>query len=188
MMGTTANYQGTSNLGPFINTFDSQYSGATGESSTLSQLWDTTIRTNLLSYGSDISGKKDGIFQFNNVPNGLNENNLFSTTLMRMVSNKGPFEGNSAHPILIRSYDNNWSDELPKSEYGLKDEYDNTFGYLSDIQINIVATGLTYVVLIYGLNYFIIRKHKSVQEAALLGFFTYAVYELTNLSLFKKDE
>jgi uncharacterized membrane protein len=55
----------------------------------------------------------------------------------------------------------------------------------SDIQINIVATGLTYVVLIYGLNYFIIRKHKSVQEAALLGFFTYAVYELTNLSLFK---
>ena len=31
----------------------------------------------------------------------------------------------------------------------------------------------------------IIRKHKSVQEAALLGFFTYAVYELTNLPLFK---
>ena len=42
--------------------------------------------------------------------------------------------------------------------------------------------------LIYGLNYFIIRKHKSVQEAALLGFFTYAVYELTNLSLFKIDD
>lgn len=55
----------------------------------------------------------------------------------------------------------------------------------SDIQINIVATGLVYVVLIYGLNYFIIRKNKSVKEAALLGFFTYAVYELTNLSLFK---
>ena len=139
MMGTTAKYQGSSNLGPFINTFDSQYIGATGESSTLSQLWDTTIRTNLLSYGSDAPGKKDGIFQFNNVPNGLNENNLFSTTLMRMVSNKGPFEGNATHPILIRSYDNNWSDELPKSEYGLKDEYDNAFGYLSDIQINMSA-------------------------------------------------
>jgi uncharacterized membrane protein len=55
----------------------------------------------------------------------------------------------------------------------------------SDIQINIVATGLTYVVLIYGLNYFIIRKNKSVKEAALLGFFVYAVYELTNLALFK---
>ena len=55
----------------------------------------------------------------------------------------------------------------------------------SDIQINIVATGLTYVVLIYGLNYFIIRKNKSIQEAAYLGFFVYAVYELTNLALFK---
>ena len=55
----------------------------------------------------------------------------------------------------------------------------------SDIQINIVATGLTYVVLIYGLNYFIIRRNKSVHEAALLGFFVYAVYELTNLALFK---
>jgi len=55
----------------------------------------------------------------------------------------------------------------------------------SDIQMNIVATGLTYVVLIYGLNYFIIRKNKSVQEAATLGFFVYAVYELTNLALFK---
>jgi uncharacterized membrane protein len=55
----------------------------------------------------------------------------------------------------------------------------------SDIQMNIVATGLVYVVLIYGLNYFIIRKNKSVQEAALLGFFVYSVYELTNLALFK---
>ena len=55
----------------------------------------------------------------------------------------------------------------------------------SDIQMNIVATGLTYVVLIYGLSYFIIRKNKSVREAALLGFFVYAVYELTNLALFK---
>ena len=55
----------------------------------------------------------------------------------------------------------------------------------SDIQINIVATGLVYVVLIYGLNYFIIRRNKSVQEAAALGFFTYAVYELTNYALFK---
>jgi len=55
----------------------------------------------------------------------------------------------------------------------------------SDIQINIIATGLVYVVLIYGLNYFIIRKNKSVKEAALLGFFVYSVYELTNLALFK---
>ena len=55
----------------------------------------------------------------------------------------------------------------------------------SDIKINIIATGLVYVVLIYGLNYFIIKRNKSVKEAALLGFFVYAVYELTNLALFK---
>jgi uncharacterized membrane protein len=57
----------------------------------------------------------------------------------------------------------------------------------SDIQMNIVATGLVYVVLIYGLNYFIIRRNKSVQEAALLGFFVYAVYELTNLEILYFD-
>ena len=55
----------------------------------------------------------------------------------------------------------------------------------TDIQINIIATGLVYVVLIFGLSYFIIQKNKSVKEAALLGFFTYAVYEFTNLALFK---
>jgi len=55
----------------------------------------------------------------------------------------------------------------------------------SDIKINIIATGLTYLVLICGLNYFIIKKNKSVKEAALLGFFVYAVYELTNYALFK---
>ena len=55
----------------------------------------------------------------------------------------------------------------------------------SDIQMNIVATVLVYVILTCGLNYFIIRQHKSVQEAALLGFFVYAVYELTNLAIFK---
>jgi uncharacterized membrane protein len=55
----------------------------------------------------------------------------------------------------------------------------------SDIEINIIATGLVYVILIYGLNYFIIKKNKSAKEAALLGFFIYAVYEFTNLALFK---
>jgi uncharacterized membrane protein len=55
----------------------------------------------------------------------------------------------------------------------------------SDIQMNIAATGLVYVVLIYGLNYFIISKNKSAKEAALLGFFVYSVYELTNYALFK---
>ena len=55
----------------------------------------------------------------------------------------------------------------------------------SDIKINYLAAAITYIFLIFGLNYFIIQKHKSVKEAALLGLVIYAVYELTNLSLLK---
>jgi uncharacterized membrane protein len=55
----------------------------------------------------------------------------------------------------------------------------------SDIQINIIAAGITYIFLIFGLNYFIIRNHRSVKDAALFGLVIYAVYEFTNLALFK---
>jgi uncharacterized membrane protein len=55
----------------------------------------------------------------------------------------------------------------------------------SPIQLNIIATGITYVFLIFGLNYFIISKRQSVNDAFLFGLVTYAVYEFTNYSLFK---
>lgn len=55
----------------------------------------------------------------------------------------------------------------------------------SGIKMNIIATAITYVFLIFGLNYFIISKNKSVKDAALLGLVIYAVYEFTNLALFK---
>ena len=55
----------------------------------------------------------------------------------------------------------------------------------SDIKINYMAVAITYIFLIYGLNYFIIRNHRSVKDAALFGLIVYAVYEFTNLSLFK---
>jgi uncharacterized membrane protein len=54
----------------------------------------------------------------------------------------------------------------------------------TDIKMNYTSTAITYIFLIFGLNYFIIQKHKSVKEAALLGLVIYAVYEFTNLSLF----
>ena len=54
-----------------------------------------------------------------------------------------------------------------------------------DIQINYIYTAITYIFLIFGLNYFIIQKNRSVKDAALLGLTIYAVYEFTNLSLFK---
>ena len=55
----------------------------------------------------------------------------------------------------------------------------------SNIQINLIYTAITYIFLIFGLNYFIIQKHKSVNDAALLGLVIYGVYEFTNISLFK---
>ena len=55
----------------------------------------------------------------------------------------------------------------------------------TDIKINYTAAAITYIFLIFGLNYFIIQKHKSVKDAALLGLVIYAVYEFTNLSLLK---
>ena len=56
----------------------------------------------------------------------------------------------------------------------------------TNIQINLIYTAITYVFLIFGLNYFIIQKHKSVKDAALLGLVIYGVYEFTNISLFKE--
>jgi uncharacterized membrane protein len=55
----------------------------------------------------------------------------------------------------------------------------------SDIKINMIATGITYVILIFGLNYFIIQRNRSVTDAALLGFVIYGTYEFTNMALFK---
>jgi len=55
-----------------------------------------------------------------------------------------------------------------------------------NIKINYIYAALTYVFLIFGLNYFIIQKGRSIKDAALLGLIIYAVYELTNASLFTK--
>ena len=54
----------------------------------------------------------------------------------------------------------------------------------SNIKANFIAVGITYIFLIYGLNYFIIQKNRPVKDAALLGLVIYAVYEFTNLSIF----
>ena len=56
----------------------------------------------------------------------------------------------------------------------------------SDIQINIIASGIVYIFLIFGLNYFIIKPNRSIQDAFLFGLIIYAVFETTNLALFSK--
>ena len=54
----------------------------------------------------------------------------------------------------------------------------------TEIKANFIAVGITYIFLIYGLNYFIIQKNRPVKDAALLGLVIYGVYEFTNLSIF----
>ena len=55
----------------------------------------------------------------------------------------------------------------------------------SPIKMNYLATAICYIFLILGLNYFIIKPRRSVQDAFLLGLVIYGVYETTNWALFK---
>jgi len=56
----------------------------------------------------------------------------------------------------------------------------------STVQINFPAVMICYIFLIIGLNYFIIRPRRSVQDAFLLGLIIYSVYETTNKAIFSK--
>ena len=54
------------------------------------------------------------------------------------------------------------------------------------MQVNPVGAVLCYFFLIFGLNYFIISKHRSVLEAFIFGLVIYGVYDTTNFAMFKK--
>ena len=56
----------------------------------------------------------------------------------------------------------------------------------SDLKIKILPTVVVYVFLILGINYFIISKNKSPDEAFILGLVIYAVYEFTNYAIIDK--
>jgi uncharacterized membrane protein len=52
-------------------------------------------------------------------------------------------------------------------------------------KINYLGVALCYIFLIAGINYFIIKPKKSVNDAFLLGIVIYGVYETTNYALLK---
>ena len=56
----------------------------------------------------------------------------------------------------------------------------------SFIKFNLMGAILCYILLIYGLNYFIISPKKTVMDAFILGVVIYGVYETTNYTLFNK--
>ena len=55
----------------------------------------------------------------------------------------------------------------------------------SDIKPNMVGLCLAYIVLMFQLYYFIIAKNASIMDAFLLGFTSYAIFDLTNYTIFK---
>ena len=56
----------------------------------------------------------------------------------------------------------------------------------SPLKINYLGAVICYVFLIFGLNYFIIKPNRSIQDAFLFGLIIYSVFETTNLALFSK--
>lgn len=54
------------------------------------------------------------------------------------------------------------------------------------LKVNLLGAIICYIFLITGLNYFIIKPNRSIQDAFLFGLVIYAVYETTNLALFTK--
>jgi uncharacterized membrane protein len=55
----------------------------------------------------------------------------------------------------------------------------------SPMKINYLGVALSYIFLIYGINYFIIKPYRSVSDAFLLGLIIYGVYETTSYALLK---
>ena len=55
----------------------------------------------------------------------------------------------------------------------------------SPMEINYLGAILSYIFIIAGLNYFIIKPRKSPQDAFLLGIVIYGIFETTNFALFK---
>lgn len=54
------------------------------------------------------------------------------------------------------------------------------------MQLKMVPTVLCYFLLIVGLNFFILNRHRPIHEAVLLGIVIYGVFDTTNLAMFKK--
>ena len=56
----------------------------------------------------------------------------------------------------------------------------------SPLKLNPIGALLSYMFLIFGLNYFILSPHRSILDAFLFGFVIYGVYETTTLALLHK--
>jgi uncharacterized membrane protein len=53
----------------------------------------------------------------------------------------------------------------------------------SPLKMDLLAAVLCYVLIVFGLYYFIIREKKSIFEAFMLGVVIYGIYELTTKAI-----
>lgn len=51
------------------------------------------------------------------------------------------------------------------------------------IKLDMLATSICYIFLVFGIYYFIIRERRSIIDAFLLGAVIYMVYETTNKAI-----
>ena len=56
----------------------------------------------------------------------------------------------------------------------------------SDVKMKIVPAILVYILLVFGLNYFILSEKRPILDAFLLGLVIYGVFDLTNMAIFDK--
>jgi len=54
------------------------------------------------------------------------------------------------------------------------------------MKVKLLPAIVCYALLIIALNYFILRTHRPILEAFLLGFIIYGVFDATNYAIFKK--
>jgi len=55
----------------------------------------------------------------------------------------------------------------------------------SSIKLDLTATFLDYILIIFSIYYFIIQKKASIKDAMILGLCIYGIYELTNMAVLK---
>ena len=67
---------------------------------------------------------------FQNVPNGMNILNKFGTSNFRRVANKGPFDGNDTHPIILRDVNSNWDNYINEKLIGYNAFYQVLLGFV----------------------------------------------------------
>ena len=58
----------------------------------------------------------------------------------------------------------------------------------SPIELDYYAAIGTYIVMVIGINYFILRENKGYLDAFFLGLLVYSVFDLTTKAIFKNWE